>query len=59
MNEDYRQIDELFRSRIRLTIVSILISVEKTDFTSLRDRVGTTDGNMNSHLKKPLSTENQ
>ena len=52
MKENYRLIDEIFHSRIRLAIVSVLISVEKIDFTSLRDRVGTTDGNMNSHLKK-------
>jgi len=49
---NYQQLDELLHSRIRLAIVSILVTVEEIDFTPLRDRVGATDGNMNAHVKK-------
>lgn len=49
---DYRKIDPILHSRIRLAIMSVLIGCEKTDFTFLRDRVNATDGNMNTHLKK-------
>jgi DNA-binding MarR family transcriptional regulator len=49
---NYHLLDELLHSRIRLAIVSILVTVQEMEFTMLRDRVGATDGNMNSHLKK-------
>jgi DNA-binding MarR family transcriptional regulator len=49
---NYRSLDGVFHSRIRLAIVSILVTVEEIDFTSLKRQVGTTDGNMNSHLEK-------
>jgi DNA-binding HxlR family transcriptional regulator len=49
---NYQALDEILHSRIRLAIVSILIAVEEIDFTLLKHRVGATDGNMNSHLKK-------
>jgi DNA-binding PadR family transcriptional regulator len=50
--ENYHTLDEVLHSRIRLAIVSILVTVEEIEFTLLRDRVGATDGNMNTHLKK-------
>jgi DNA-binding HxlR family transcriptional regulator len=49
---DYTQIDEIIHSRIRLAIVSVLVSVESAEFTYLRDKVGATDGNLSVHLKK-------
>ncbi len=49
---DYTQIDEIIHSRIRLAIVSVLVSVESAEFTFLRDKVGATDGNLSVHLKK-------
>jgi DNA-binding HxlR family transcriptional regulator len=48
----YQTLDEILHSRIRLAIVSVLVTVEKIDFPALRNRVGATDGNMNTHLKK-------
>ena len=50
--DNYQRLDELLHSRIRLAVVSLLVTVEEMDFTLLRDRVGATDGNMNAHLKK-------
>ena len=49
---NYHLLDELLHSRIRLAVVSILVTVEEIDFTLLRNQVGATDGNMNAHLKK-------
>ena len=49
---DYKQLDNLLHSRIRLAIVSILTNYEEVEFTYLRDSIGATDGNMNTHLKK-------
>jgi len=48
----YTRLDTLLHSRIRLAIVASLVGVEEMDFTELRDVVGATDGNLNTHLKK-------
>ncbi len=49
---DYKQFDEIIHSRIRLLIMSVLTTVEEADFTFIRDRVKTTDGNLSIHLRK-------
>lgn len=49
---DHNQLDDLIHSRIRLAVVAVLASVEKADFTFIRDRVKTTDGNLSTHLRK-------
>lgn len=48
----YDKLDTIFHSRIRLAITSALINASEIEFTTLRDIVKTTDGNMNTHLKK-------
>lgn len=49
---DYQQLDEIIHSRIRLAIMSVLISVEEAEFNFLKEKVNTTDGNLSTHLKK-------
>ena len=49
---DYKRLDNVLHSRIRLAIVSAIIGSGDIEFTALRDAVGATDGNMNSHLKR-------
>ncbi|WP_419939573.1 winged helix-turn-helix domain-containing protein [Candidatus Palauibacter sp.] len=49
---DYRDLDPLIHSRIRLSILAILASVEDAEFTHLRDQVKTTDGNLGAHLRR-------
>lgn len=49
---DYQNIDPVFQSRIRLAILSILITVEKAEFSFLKEKVKATDGNLGAHLKK-------
>lgn len=53
---DYRNLDDVIHSRIRLAVMSILISFEETEFTFLRDQVGTTDGNLITHLNKLIES---
>jgi len=45
-------LDPIIHSRVRLAIFSILISSKEADFTFLRDSIGTTDGNLSTHLSK-------
>jgi len=49
---DYRSLDEIFHSRIRLAIVSVLVGAGEADFTSIRDAIGATDGNLTTHMRK-------
>lgn len=51
-NFDYKQMDDIIHSRIRLAIMAVLVSVERAEFTFLRDQVKATDGNLGTHLKK-------
>ena len=49
---DYQQLDDIIHSRIRLAIMSVLISIEEAEFKFLKEKVNTTDGNLSVHLKK-------
>ncbi len=49
---DYQKIDDIIHSRIRLAIMSVLISVDNADFTHIKKLVKTTDGNLSIHLRK-------
>jgi DNA-binding MarR family transcriptional regulator len=49
---DYQQLDDIIHSRIRLAIMSLLITVEEAEFTFIREKVHATDGNLGMHLKK-------
>ena len=49
---DYKRLDEVIHSRIRLGIMSLLYSYVDAEFTFIRDKIETTDGNASVHLKK-------
>ena len=49
---DYQALDEVIHSRIRLAIMSVLVGVDEAEFTFLRDQIGATDGNLNTHMKR-------
>lgn len=52
MNFDYQQIDDVIHSRIRTSIMAVLVSVEEAEFNYLKEKVNATDGNLSVHLKK-------
>lgn len=53
MNEfDYQQLDDIIHSRIRLAIISVLITVDEAEFNFLKEKVNTTDGNLSVHIRK-------
>lgn len=52
MNYDYQQIDDVIHSRIRTTVMAVLVSVEEAKFNYLKEKVNATDGNLSVHLKK-------
>ena len=44
-------INKAFDHRVRLGIMSVLMVNDHADFTSLRELLGVTDGNIASHIK--------
>ena len=49
---DYRNLDAVFHSRIRLAVVSALVRGGTLDFTELKRITGATEGNLATHLRK-------
>lgn len=49
---NYKNIDSLLHSRIRLAVVSFLSACEESDFTTIKNKVGASDGNLTTHLRK-------
>lgn len=50
--EKFAQLDPVIHSRIRLAVLSILISVKEASFNYLKETIGTTDGNLSASLSK-------
>ncbi|NQT97039.1 MAG: transcriptional regulator [Candidatus Marinimicrobia bacterium] len=49
---DYQAIDDLIHSRIRLSIIALLVSRSAATFTCIKNRVNASDGNLSVHLRK-------
>ena len=49
---DHSRIDDVIHGRLRLGVMAYLSSVSPAVFGELRDKVGATDGNLSTHLKK-------
>lgn len=47
-----QRLDDLIHAPVRLAATAILAAVEEAEFTYLRDRLGATDGNLGTHLRK-------
>lgn len=49
---DYRNIDDVIHSRVRLAIMSYLMAAKEADFTELKKALKVSDGNLSTHLTK-------
>lgn len=49
---DHNDIDDVIHGRLRLGVMAYLSAVSPAIFGELRDKVGATDGNLSTHLKK-------
>ena len=54
--KQFQELDPLLHSQLRLAIVSILVGVVEADFTFLKEKTGSTAGNLSVQLEK-LSNE--
>jgi len=51
-HEQIMKLDPIIHAPTRLAILSILITVENANFTFLKESIGTSDGNLSTHLTK-------
>jgi len=49
---DHGQIDDVIHGRLRLGIMAYLSTVSPAIFGELKEKVGATDGNLSTHLRK-------
>ena len=49
---DHSAIDDVIHGRLRLGIMAYLSAVSCATFGEVRDKVGTSDGNLSTHIKK-------
>jgi DNA-binding MarR family transcriptional regulator len=49
---DHNDIDDVIHGRLRLGIMAYLSTASPAVFGELRDKVGATDGNLSTHLRK-------
>ncbi|MFQ6108731.1 MAG: winged helix-turn-helix domain-containing protein [Candidatus Aminicenantales bacterium] len=50
--EKLAKLNPIIHSRVRLAVLSILISVKEANFNYLKEMIGTTDGNLSINLSK-------
>lgn len=51
MKNPFENLDKILEHRLRLQIMSVLITNNMYDFNSLKDMLDVTDGNLASHIK--------
>jgi DNA-binding MarR family transcriptional regulator len=50
--EPYKDLDPVLHSQLRLAIISILISAQEADFVFLKEKTGSTAGNLSVQIEK-------
>ena len=48
----FKDLDPLLHSQLRLAVISILISTESADFVFLREKTGSSSGNLSVQIEK-------
>jgi len=49
---DFKELDPVLHSQLRLAVVSLLIGVKEAEFTFLKEKTGATAGNLSVQLQK-------
>lgn len=49
---DFRPLDPLLHSQLRLAVISLLIGVKSAEFTFIKEKTGATAGNLSVQLDK-------
>ena len=51
MKNPFEHLDKMLEHRLRLQIMSVLVTNNVFDFNTLKETLGVTDGNLASHIK--------
>ena len=49
---DFKELDPILHSRLRLAVMSLLISVKEAEFTFLKDKTNASAGNLSVQINK-------
>lgn len=49
---EFKELDPILHSQLRLAIISLLISVKEAEFTFIRDKTNATAGNLSVQINK-------
>lgn len=49
---EFKELDPVLHSQLRLAVVSLLVSVKEAEFTFLKEKTGATAGNLSVQLQK-------
>jgi len=49
---DFKKLNPLLHTQLRLAIISLLVSVEEAEFTYIKEKTGATAGNLSVQLSK-------
>ncbi len=49
---DFKELDPIVQSQLRLAVISLLIGVKEAEFTFIKERTGATAGNLSVQVQK-------
>jgi len=49
--ETIKNLNDVFSPKARLGIMTILITTEESDFSTIKERLGMSDGNLGAHMR--------
>jgi DNA-binding HxlR family transcriptional regulator len=52
MSDELPELDAVIHGKLRLAVMSLLVGVDQADFTWLREKTGSTDGNLGAQMLK-------
>jgi DNA-binding HxlR family transcriptional regulator len=52
MSDGLPELDPVIHGKLRLALLSLLVTAEEADFTWLREKTGATDGNLGAQMLK-------
>ena len=50
--KSFQNLDKLLESRVRLAVMAMLSAADWVDFTTFKEELGLSDGNLASHVRK-------
>ncbi|WPP48165.1 winged helix-turn-helix domain-containing protein [Catalinimonas niigatensis] len=54
---DFKELNPLLHSQLRLAVISLLIGVEEAEFTYIKEKTGATAGNLSVQINKLKEAE--